>query len=560
MANEPDKIIYSMIRVSKRHGQREVLKDISLSYFYGAKIGVLGLNGAGKSSLLKILAGVDPAFDGKTVLAPGYTIGYLEQEPLVNEERTVREVVEEGVRDLVDLVRTFEEINARFAEPMEPEEMDALIERQGRVQEEMDARGAWDLDSRLEMAMDALRCPPPDTPVAVLSGGERRRVALCRLLLQSPDILLLDEPTNHLDAESVAWLERFLQGFPGTVIAVTHDRYFLDNVAGWILELDRGRGIPWKGNYSSWLEQKEKRLEQEEKAESERRKTLAHELEWIRMSPRGRHAKGKARINAYEAMLSHESEKRAPDLEIYIPPGPRLGKTVIEAKGLAKSLGDKLLMTDLSFIVPAGAIVGIIGANGAGKTTLFRMLTGLETPDRGVLKIGETVRFAHVDQQRDSLTPGKTVYELISDGAETIRLGGREINARAYCGRFNFFGADQQKPVDVLSGGERNRLHLALMLKSGANVLLLDEPTNDIDVNTMRALEDGLDNFAGSALVVSHDRWFLDRIVTHILAFEGDSSVVFFDGNYSEYEADRKKRLGKEAERPHRIKFRKLTR
>ena len=438
--------------------------------------------------------------------------------------------------------------------------MDALIERQGRVQEEMDARGAWDLDSRLEMAMDALRCPPPDTPVAVLSGGERRRVALCRLLLQSPDILLLDEPTNHLDAESVAWLERFLQGFPGTVIAVTHDRYFLDNVAGWILELDRGRGIPWKGNYSSWLEQKEKRLEQEEKAESERRKTLAHELEWIRMSPRGRHAKGKARINAYEAMLSHESEKRAPDLEIYIPPGPRLGKTVIEAEGLAKSLGDKLLMTDLSFIVPAGAIVGIIGANGAGKTTLFRMLTGLETPDRGVLKIGETVRFAHVDQQRDSLTPGKTVYELISDGAETIRLGGREINARAYCGRFNFFGADQQKPVDVLSGGERNRLHLALMLKSGANVLLLDEPTNDIDVNTMRALEDGLDNFAGSALVVSHDRWFLDRIVTHILAFEGDSSVVFFDGNYSEYEADRKKRLGKEAERPHRIKFRKLTR
>ena len=560
MANEPDKIIYSMIRVSKRHGQREVLKDISLSYFYGAKIGVLGLNGAGKSSLLKILAGVDPAFDGKTVLAPGYTIGYLEQEPLVNEERTVREVVEEGVRDLVDLVRTFEEINARFAEPMEPEEMDALIERQGRVQEEMDARGAWDLDSRLEMAMDALRCPPPDTPVAVLSGGERRRVALCRLLLQSPDILLLDEPTNHLDAESVAWLERFLQGFPGTVIAVTHDRYFLEKVAGWILELDRGRGIPWKGKYSSWVEQKEKRLEQEEKAESERRKTLAHELEWICMSPRGRHAKGKARINAYEAMLSHESEKRAPDLEIYIPPGPRLGKTVIEAEGLAKSLGDKLLMTDLSFIVPAGAIVGIIGANGAGKTTLFRMLTGLETPDRGVLKIGETVRFAHVDQQRDSLTPGKTVYELISDGAETIRLGGREINARAYCGRFNFFGADQQKPVDVLSGGERNRLHLALMLKSGANVLLLDEPTNDIDVNTMRALEDGLDNFAGSALVVSHDRWFLDRIVTHILAFEGDSSVVFFDGNYSEYEADRKKRLGKEAERPHRIKFRKLTR
>ena len=558
--NEPDKIIYSMIRVSKRHGQREVLKDISLSYFYGAKIGVLGLNGSGKSSLLKILAGVDQSFEGKTVLAPGYTIGYLEQEPLVDETRTVREVVEEGVQELVDLVKSFEEINARFAEPMEPEEMDALIERQGQVQELMDAKEAWDLDSRLEMAMDALRCPPPDTPVSVISGGERRRVALCRLLLQSPDILLLDEPTNHLDAESVAWLERFLQTFPGTVIAVTHDRYFLDNVAGWILELDRGRGIPWKGNYSSWLEQKEKRLAQEEKSESERRKTLSHELEWIRMSPKGRHAKGKARINAYEAMLSHESEKRAPDLEIYIPAGPRLGKTVIEAAGVSKSLGDKTLMDDMSFIIPAGAIVGIIGPNGAGKTTLFKMLVGQETPDGGSLKIGETVKFAFVDQQRESLTPGKSVYDLISDGAESIRLGTREVNARAYCGRFNFMGADQQKPVDVLSGGERNRLHLALMLKSGANVLLLDEPTNDIDVNTMRALEDGLDNFAGCVLVVSHDRWFLDRIATHILAFEGDSSVVFFDGNYSEYEADRKKRLGKEAEQPHRIKFRKLTR
>lgn len=560
MANEPDKIIYSMIRVSKRHGQREVLKDISLSYFYGAKIGVLGLNGAGKSSLLKILAGEDQAFEGRTVLAPGFTIGYLEQEPLVNEQRTVREVVEEGVQELVDLVKTFEEINARFAEPMEAEEMDALIERQGQVQELMDTKGAWDLDSRLEMAMDALRCPPADTPVAVLSGGERRRVALCRLLLQNPDILLLDEPTNHLDAESVAWLERFLQNFPGTVIAVTHDRYFLDNVAGWILELDRGRGIPWKGNYSSWLEQKEKRLAQEEKAESERRKTLAHELEWIRMSPKGRHAKGKARINAYEAMLSHESEKRAPDLEIYIPPGPRLGKTVIVAENVSKTLGDKTLMADMSFIIPAGAIVGIIGPNGAGKTTLFRMLTGEEQPDSGKLQIGETVRFAHVDQQRESLESGRTVYDLISDGAEYIRLGGREINARAYCGRFNFMGGDQQKVVDVLSGGERNRLHLALMLKSGANVLLLDEPTNDIDVNTMRALEDGLDNFAGCVLVVSHDRWFLDRIATHILAFEGDSSVVFFDGNYSEYEADRKKRLGKEAEQPHRIKFRRLSR
>lgn len=560
MSNEPDKIIYSMIRVSKRHGQRDVLKDISLSYFYGAKIGVLGLNGAGKSSLLKILAGVDQAFEGKTVLAPGLTIGYLEQEPLVDEQRTVREVVEEGVQELTDLVKEFAAINEKFAEPMEPEEMDALLERQGKVQELMDAKNAWDLDAKLEMAMDALRCPPGNTSVGVISGGEKRRVALCRLLLQNPDILLLDEPTNHLDAESVAWLERFLQQFPGTVIAVTHDRYFLDNVAGWILELDRGRGIPWKGNYSSWLEQKEKRLEQEEKTEGERRKTLAHELEWIRMSPKGRHAKGKARINAYEAMLSHESEKRAPDLEIYIPPGPRLGKKVIEAVGLAKSMGDRMLMDKVDFIIPPGAIVGIIGPNGAGKTTLFNMLVGQEQPDAGTLTIGETVQFAYVDQQRESLTPGKTVYELISDGAEVIRLGNREINARAYCSRFNFTGSDQQKKVDVLSGGERNRLHLARMLKSGANVILLDEPTNDIDVNTMRALEDGLDNFAGCVLVVSHDRWFLDRIATHILAFEGDSSVVFFDGNYSEYEADRKKRLGKDAEQPHRLKFRKLTR
>lgn len=560
MSNEPDKIIYSMIRVSKRHGQREVLKDISLSYFYGAKIGVLGLNGSGKSSLLKILAGVDQSFEGKTVLAPGYTIGYLEQEPLVNEMRTVREVVEEGAQELVNLVKEFEEINAKFAEPMEPEEMDKLIERQGQVQELMDAKGAWDLDSKLEMAMDALRCPPGDTPVSVISGGEKRRVALCRLLLQNPDILLLDEPTNHLDAESVAWLERYLQNFPGTVIAVTHDRYFLDNVAGWILELDRGRGIPWKGNYSSWLEQKEKRLAQEDKAEDERRKTLSRELEWIRMSPKGRHAKGKARINAYEAMLSHESEKRAPELEIYIPAGPRLGKKVIEAVGISKALGDKELMEDVNFIIPAGAIVGIIGPNGAGKTTLFKMLVGQEKPDAGTLTIGDTVQFAYVDQQRESLTPGKTVYELISDGAETIKLGNREINTRAYCSRFNFTGSDQQKKVDVLSGGERNRVHTARMLKSGANVILLDEPTNDIDVNTMRALEDGLENFAGCVLVVSHDRWFLDRIATHIMAFEGDSSVVFFDGNYSEYEEDRKKRLGKDADQPHRLKFRKLTR
>ncbi len=560
MSNEPDKIIYSMIRVSKKHGQKEVLKDISLSYFYGAKIGVLGLNGAGKSSLLRILAGVDEAFDGKTVLAPGHTIGYLEQEPLMNEERTVREVVEEGVQELVNIAKEYEAVNEKFAEPMEPEEMDALIEKQGKLQELMDDKGIWDLDSRLEMAMDALRCPPADTPVSVISGGERRRVALCRLLLQNPDILLLDEPTNHLDAESVAWLERFLSTFPGTVIAVTHDRYFLDNVAGWILELDRGRGIPWKGNYSSWLDQKQKRLANEERSEAQRQKTLQRELEWIKMSPKGRHAKGKARINAYEAMLSHESEKLAPDLEIYIPPGPRLGKSVIEAKGLNKTLGDKLLVENLNCIIPAGAIVGIIGPNGAGKTTFFNMLVGQEQPDAGELQIGDTVQFAYVDQGRDSLTAGKSVYELISDGMETIKLGSREINARAYCSRFNFQGQDQQKKVDVLSGGERNRLHLARMLKSGANVILLDEPTNDIDVNTMRALEDALDNFAGCVLVISHDRWFLDRIATHILAFEGDSSITFFDGNYSEYEEDRKKRLGKDADTPTRIKFRKLTR
>ncbi|HZF61047.1 MAG TPA: energy-dependent translational throttle protein EttA [Desulfovibrio sp.] len=560
MSNEPDKIIYSMIRVTKRHGQKEVLKDISLSYFYGAKIGVLGLNGAGKSSLLRILAGVDQAFDGKTVLAPGYTIGYLEQEPLKDETRTVREVVEDGVSDLTAIAREFEEINAKFAEPMEADEMDALIARQAEVQELMDAKNVWDLDSRLEMAMDALRCPPGDMPVAQISGGERRRVALCRLLLESPDILLLDEPTNHLDAESVAWLERFLSTFPGTVIAVTHDRYFLDNVAGWILELDRGRGIPWKGNYSSWLEQKQKRLANEERTEADRQKTLQRELEWVRMSAKGRHAKGKARLNAYEAMLSHESEKRAPDLEIYIPPGQRLGKVVFELEGVSKGMGDRELMENVNAIIPPGAIVGIIGPNGAGKTTLFKMLVGQEKPDTGTLKVGETVQFAYVDQGRESLTPGKTVYEVISDGAEVIKLGGREVNARAYCTRFNFHGADQQKKVDVLSGGERNRVHLACMLKSGANVLLLDEPTNDIDVNTMRALEDALDNFAGCVLVISHDRWFLDRVATHIMAFEGDSSVVFYEGNYTDYEEDRKKRLGKDADTPHRIKYRKLTR
>ncbi|WP_294557392.1 energy-dependent translational throttle protein EttA [uncultured Mailhella sp.] len=556
--NQPDKVIYSMSRVTKRHGQREVLKDISLGYFYGAKIGVLGLNGAGKSSLLKIMAGVDKAFDGDIVVAPGYTIGYLEQEPLVDETRTVREVVEEGVQEVVDLVKEFNEINEKFADP--DADMDALIERQAKVQEKMDAMNAWDLDSRLEMAMDALRCPPGDTPVSVVSGGERRRVALCRLLLQNPDILLLDEPTNHLDAESVAWLERYLQNFPGTVIAVTHDRYFLDHVAGWILELDRGRGIPWKGNYSSWLEQKEKRLALEEKADNERRKTLARELEWIHMSPKGRHAKGKARINAYEAMLSHESERLAPDLEIYIPPGPRLGKSVIEARDICKSMGDKVLVEKANFLVQPGAIVGIIGPNGAGKTTLFKMLVGEEKPDSGTLSIGETVKFGYVDQNRASLEPGKTVYEIISGGNDFIRLGGREVNARAYCSRFNFQGGDQQKKVDVLSGGERNRVHLACMLKSGANVLLLDEPTNDIDVNTMRALEDALENFAGCVLVISHDRWFLDRIATHILAFEDEGQVTFFEGNFSEYEEDRRKRLGKEADTPHRMKYRRLTR
>ncbi len=556
--NQPDKVIYSMHRVTKRHGQREVLKDISLGYFYGAKIGVLGLNGAGKSSLLKIMAGVDKAFDGDVVVAPGYSIGYLEQEPLVDETRTVREVVEEGVQEIVDLVKEFNEINEKFADP--DADMDALIERQAKVQEKMDALNAWDIDSRLEMAMDALRCPPADTPVSVVSGGERRRVALCRLLLQNPDILLLDEPTNHLDAESVAWLERYLQNFPGTVIAVTHDRYFLDHVAGWILELDRGRGIPWKGNYSSWLEQKEKRLALEEKADTERRKTLARELEWIHMSPKGRHAKGKARINAYEAMLSHESERLAPDLEIYIPPGPRLGKSVIEAKNLCKSMGDKVLVDNADFLVQPGAIVGIIGPNGAGKTTLFKMLVGEEKPDSGSLSIGETVKFGYVDQNRASLEPGKTVYEIISGGNDVIKLGGREVNARAYCSRFNFQGGDQQKKVDVLSGGERNRVHLACMLKSGANVLLLDEPTNDIDVNTMRALEDALENFAGCVLVISHDRWFLDRIATHILAFEDEGKVVFLEGNFSEYEEDRRKRLGKEADTPHRMKYRRLTR
>ena len=560
MANESQKIIYTMIGVSKYHEKRPILKDISLSYFYGAKIGVIGLNGSGKSSLLRIMADVDKEFNGQTILTPGFTIGFLEQEPKLDETKRVQEVVEEGVQEMVELLKEFNQISERFSEPLSEEEMNRLIERQGEVQGKLDALDAWDLDSRLEMAMDALRCPPGDTPVKVLSGGERRRVALCRLLLRKPDILLLDEPTNHLDAETVAWLEQHLKRYDGTVIAVTHDRYFLDNVAGWILELDRGEGIPWKGNYSSWLEQKENRLRLEEKAESERRKTLQRELEWIRMSPKGRHAKSKARITSYETLLADESEKVAKELEIYIPPGPRLGGVVIESRGVTKAYGDRILMENLSFSLPPGGIVGIIGPNGAGKTTLLRLITGQENPDSGTIRMGETVKMAYVDQSRDILDPEKTIWEVISEKQDTIQLGSRQINSRAYVARFNFSGADQQRKVGVLSGGERNRVHLARMLKEGANVLLLDEPTNDLDVNTLRALEQALENFAGSVVVVSHDRWFLDRIATHILAFEGESNIVWFEGNYSEYEADRKSRLGVAADQPHRIKYRQLTR
>ena len=560
MSQEPNKIIYSMMRVSKFYDKRPVLKDISISYFYGAKIGVLGLNGSGKSTLLKIFAGVDKEFNGETILSPGLTVGFLEQEPLLDDTKTVREIVEEGVEQSVNLLSEFNRINDQFAQPMSDEEMNQLIERQGEVQEKIDALDAWDLDSRLEMAMDALRCPPGETPVHVLSGGERRRVAMCRLLLQKPDILLLDEPTNHLDAETVAWLEQHLRRYAGTVIAVTHDRYFLDNVAGWILELDRGEGIPWKGNYSSWLEQKQTRLKHEQKSESKRRKTLERELEWIRMSPKGRHAKAKARISAYDALVSQESETREKELEIFIPPGPRLGDVVIEAKHVSKAYGDRLLMEDLSFTVPSGAIVGVIGPNGAGKTTLFRMITGLEQPTSGTFRIGETVQPAYVDQSRDALAPGKTIWEVISDGQDTVQLGARQVNSRAYVARFNFHGTDQQKKVGNLSGGERNRVHLARMLKQGANVLLLDEPTNDLDVNTLRALEEALENFGGCAVVISHDRWFLDRVATHILAFEGDSKTVWFDGNYTEYEAEKKARLGEAAALPHRIKYRQLTR
>jgi len=548
-----------MIKVSKYYDKKPILKDISLSYFYGAKIGVLGLNGAGKSSLLRILAGVDKEFNGETILSPGHTVGYLEQEPLVDVEQTVRQVVEQGVQEAVDLLKEFEAINMKFAEPMSDDEMEKLIQEQARVQEQLDATDAWDLDARLEMAMDALRCPPGSTPVKVLSGGERRRVALCRLLLKKPDILLLDEPTNHLDAESVAWLEQHLQQYPGTVIAVTHDRYFLDNVAGWILELDRGEGIPWKGNYSSWLEQKQERLRRHEKSESARQKTLQRELEWIRMSPKGRHAKSQARISAYEKLLSQETQKQEADLEIFIPPGPRLGEVVIEADNVSKAFDQRLLIEGMSFRLPPGGIVGVIGPNGAGKTTLFNMITGRERPDSGTIRLGETVKIAYAGQDRE-LAADKSIWEEISGGNEQLELGKRMINSRAYVARFNFSGSDQQKKVATISGGQRNRVHLAKVLKDGANVILLDEPTNDLDVNTLRALEEALENFGGCAVVISHDRWFLDRIATHILAFEGDSRVVFFQGNWSDYEADRRLRLGPEADRPHRIKYRQLTR
>ncbi|HSZ54500.1 MAG TPA: energy-dependent translational throttle protein EttA [Tepidisphaeraceae bacterium] len=559
MSNEPNKVIYSMIGVTKRHDKKVVLKDIYLSYLYGAKIGVLGLNGSGKSSLLKILAGVDKNFEGQISLSPGYTVGYLEQEPQLDAGKTVRRIVEQGVQSTVDLLKEFERINEQIAQPMPDEQMNKLLERQGEVQEKLDHVGAWDLDQQLEMAMDALRCPPGDAPVDVLSGGEKRRVALCRLLLQKPDVLILDEPTNHLDAESVAWLEQHLQRYAGTVIAVTHDRYFLDNVAGWILELDRGEGIPWKGNYSSWLEQKQARLANEQKHEASRQKALARELEWVRKSPSARRAKSKARITAYENLLNQEQKKRAEEIEIYIPPGPRLGERVIETIKLRKAYGDKLLMDELSFALPPGGIVGIIGPNGSGKTTLFRMILGGEKPDAGEIRIGTTVKLSYVQQGRDTLPAEQSVWEVISGSQENLKLGALQVNSRAYVSRFGFTGQDQQKKVGVLSGGERNRVHLARLLKDGGNVLLLDEPTNDLDVNTIRALEEALENFAGCAVVISHDRWFLDRLATHILAFEGDSNVVWFDGNYSDYEADRKKRLGIAADQPHRIKYRKLT-
>jgi sulfate-transporting ATPase len=559
MADE--KIIFSMAGVSKIYPpQKQVLKNIYLSFFYGAKIGVIGLNGSGKSSLLKIIAGLDKSIQGEVVFSPGYSVGYLAQEPELDPEKTVREVVEEGVAEITGILKEYEEINEKFGLPEYYEDadaMDKLMARQGELQDKIDAVNAWELDTKLERAMDALRCPDPETKIGVLSGGERRRVAMCRLLLQEPDVLLLDEPTNHLDAESIDWLEQHLKQYKGTVIAVTHDRYFLDNVAGWILELDRGEGIPWKGNYSSWLDQKAKRLAQEEKTESKRQKTLERELEWVRMAPKARHAKGKARIANYEKLASEETKEREDKLELFIPPGPRLGNVVIEVNNVTKAYGDKVLFENLSFSLPPAGIVGIIGPNGAGKTTLFRLITGQDQPDAGTFRVGETVKLGYVDQMHDDLKADKSVWENITDGQETILLGNKPINSRAYVSKFNFNGGDQQKKVDVLSGGERNRVHLAITLKKGSNVLLLDEPTNDIDVNTLRALEEALDNFGGCAVIISHDRWFLDRVCTHILAFEGDSQVYFFEGNYSEYEENRKKRLGDVA--PKRIKYKKLT-
>jgi sulfate-transporting ATPase len=560
MSTEANKIIYSMLGVGKTHEKKIILKDIYLSYFYGAKIGVLGLNGSGKSSLLRILAGVDTNFEGKISKSPGYTVGFLEQEPKLDPELTVRQVVEQGMQSTIDLLKSFDDVNEKLGDPdLPPEKMEKLLEKQGAIQEKLDATGAWDLDQQLEMAMDALRCPPSESKIGVLSGGEKRRVALCRLLLQKPDILLLDEPTNHLDAESVGWLEQHLARYAGTVIAVTHDRYFLDNVAGWILELDRGAGIPFKGNYTNWLEQKQTRLKIEEKTETARQKALARELEWVRQSARARHAKSKARIAAYEQMAAQEQAKKITEIEVYIPPGPRLGTVVIQAQNIFKAYGDNVLMSDVSFALPPGGIIGVIGANGAGKTTLFRMITGHEKPDRGDFKIGESVKLAYIEQTRDVLGTEQSVWQAISDGQEFMPLGTQKVNSRAYVSRFGFTGTDQSRSVGTLSGGERGRIHLARMLKSGANVLLLDEPTNDLDVNTIRAVEEALENFAGCAVIISHDRWFLDRVATHILAFEGDSNVVFFDGNYTEYEADRHKRLGTSADRPHRITYRKLT-
>ena len=554
------KVIFSMVGVSKVFPpHKQVLKDIYLSFFYGAKIGIIGLNGSGKSTLLKIIAGIEKSYQGEVVFSPGYSVGYLEQEPKLDPEKTVKEIVQEGVQPVMDLLAEYEEVNLKFGDPEvleDPDKMDALIARQAELQDKIDATDAWNLDNKLERAMDALRCPPEEQQVKFLSGGERRRVALCRLLLQQPDILLLDEPTNHLDAESIDWLEQHLQQYAGTVIAITHDRYFLDHVAGWILELDRGEGIPWKGNYTSWLEQKTKRLEQEEKQASKRRKTLERELDWVRMAPKARQAKGKARLSSYDRLLNEDQKEREEKLEIFIPNGPRLGNKVIEAKGVAKAYGDKLLFDDLNFMLPPNGIVGVIGPNGAGKTTLFRLIMGQEKCDNGEFEVGETVKVAYVDQTHKDIDPEKTVYQVISGGQETFRMGGREMNARAYLSRFNFTGADQEKLIGVLSGGERNRLHSAMALKEEGNVLLLDEPTNDIDVNTLRALEEGLENFAGCAVVVSHDRWFLDRICTHILAFEGDSQVFYFEGSYSDYEENKKKRMG-DVE-PHRVRYRKL--